>query len=246
MNKEKNIHSGHRKRLKDKVKKFSLEALSEHEIIELLLTYSIPRKDTNKIAHNLLNKFGTIAKVINADYQNLLTVDGVGEESALFFKVLRDLIDVYSKSKSIERNWVLKNTANAVDYFRSNFEVKGNERFYILNLSKIGRVISVEEIEGYDDSEVNITTNQIAKIISTKDTKNIVVFHTHPGGSVNPSKADLEATGTIMGVCSALKIKFLDHIIYNEFEYFSFRENLDLDKKFEEFVKLFRELEGKN
>ena len=86
--KEKSIHSGHRSRLRNRVKKYGLDSLNEHEVLELLLGYAIPRKDTNPLAHNLINYFGSFAKVIDADFYDLLKVKGVGEETALFVKVL--------------------------------------------------------------------------------------------------------------------------------------------------------------
>ena len=83
-----NPHKNHRSRLKNKVRKYGLECLEAHEVLELLLTYTIPRKDTNPIGHDLLDCFGTFSNVIDADYFDLLKVKGIGEESALFFNIL--------------------------------------------------------------------------------------------------------------------------------------------------------------
>ena len=95
----KHNHAGHRQRLKDKVRKTRLTTLAEHEIIELLLTYTIPRKDTNPIAHELLKTFSSIDRVIDANVRDLQKVNGVGEETALFFKILSQLFGVYRQSK---------------------------------------------------------------------------------------------------------------------------------------------------
>ena len=95
-------HVGHRQRLKDKVRKTDLKSLSEHEIIELLLTYTIPQKDTNELAHTILSTFRTISNSIDADYEDLLKIKGIGEETALFFKVLSNLMGIYKDSKGRE------------------------------------------------------------------------------------------------------------------------------------------------
>lgn len=241
MDKSKNMHSGHRKRLKNKVKQFGLKALSEHEIVELLLTYSISRKDTNAIAHSLLNKFSNIANVINADYNRILEVEGVGEESALFFKILSELIGVYFKSKSKCRSWIIRTTGNAIDYFRANYEVKGEEKFYILNVTKAGRVIRCEEFNGEDDTQVSLKTNDIAKLISVEGSDVVYMFHTHPGGSTKPSYADEQTTYRFIDVCGAMGIRLVDHVIFNETESYSFRSDYNIDDMYEQAVKMFRQ-----
>jgi len=239
--KNKNIHSGHRKRLKDKIKKFGLKALSEHEIVEVLLMYSIPRKDTNAIAHNLLNKFSSIANVINADFNRLIEVDGIGEESALFFNILSDLFGVYNKSKSKNRSWIIRTTDNAIDYFRANYEVKGKEQFYILNVSNGGRVIKCGEFDGEDDIQVSLKTNEIAKLISVEGTDVVYMFHTHPGGSTKPSYADEQTTYRFIDVCGAMGIRLVDHIIFNETESYSFKSDYNIDEMYEQAVRMFRQ-----
>ena len=105
--KKPNPHVGHRQRLKDKVRKADLEILSSHEILELLLTYTIPYKDTNALAHELLQTFCSLDRCIDAHYFDLQKIKGIGEETALFFKVLSNLIDVYKKSKNSDSNYTI-------------------------------------------------------------------------------------------------------------------------------------------
>ena len=103
MNKPKeSSHKNHRSRLKTKVKNHGLECLAYHEVLELLLTYTIPRKDTNPTAHKLIEYFGSFSNVLDANYHDLLKVDGVGPESALFLNFLSQLMEMYNKTKTLK------------------------------------------------------------------------------------------------------------------------------------------------
>ena len=218
-------HVGHRQRLKDKVRKVGLEALSEHEIIELLLTYTIPQKDTNELAHTILNTFGSIANSIDANYNDLLKIKGVGEETALFFKVMANLMCVYKNSKGNKENVILNSTSKSVEYYRKHYFIGKKEEMKILCLSKKGSVVSVAEINGQDDTSVNFNIKDFVDKINKDNVDSIVVFHTHPNGGVEPSREDIFATQKILNVCVILGIKLSDHIILNETSQFSFKHS---------------------
>lgn len=219
--KEKPLHSGHRSRLREKVRKAGLETLSEHEVIELLLSYSIPRKDTNPLAHNLINNFGSLAKVIDADYYDLLKVEGVGEETALYFNVMSSLIKLHKISKSKEENIIIKNTLDGVNYFRNSFNIEGKEFVHIICLSKMCKIVSSFNFYGENDAEIKFDFKTFIDKINTENVYAIMMFHTHPKGSSKPSYEDLETTQRCVYIASLLGIKFLDHLIFTENEYSS-------------------------
>ena len=118
MTKEKNMHEGHRQRLKDKVRAGGLKVLQDHEVLELLLTYTIPQKDTNPTGHALLSAFGNIANVLNANYKDLTKVKGVGEETALFLSLFPQVFDLYLKEK-LDKDVFLRTTSDCINYFRT-------------------------------------------------------------------------------------------------------------------------------
>ena len=93
------MHGGHRQRLKDKVRQNGLTSLSLHEVLELILTYTIPQKDTNQLAHELIDTYGGFSKVLEADYYDLMKNKGVGEETALFLSMLPRLFDIFKEDK---------------------------------------------------------------------------------------------------------------------------------------------------
>lgn len=224
----KHDHDGHRQRLKTKVREGSLSILAPHEIIELLLTYTIPYKDTNPLAHRLLNTFGSVDKVIDADYKDLLNIKGIGPETALYFKILSQLQDVYLLSKNAKPESIF-NTADAVRFFRKHYAIKKVETLLILNLSKTNKIVSRYYIEGDDDISVNLDSKDFNRILSA-DTGSIIMFHTHPNGDPTPSMDDIHLTERLYKLCALMGIQLFDHIILNETEHYSFYNNNLLDE----------------
>lgn len=225
MAEKENAHKNHRKRLKTKVLNHGLECLAYHEILELLLTYAIPRVDTNPTAHKLINNFGNFANVIDADYHDLLKIEGVGKESALFINILSQFVEIYNKSKNELKKYFLKNTAQCVQFFRDNYSIKNDEYMILACLNKNKKVIKTLRFKGKDETEINFSLRQISNAISDKGVNGIVLFHTHPNGSTEPSMSDIETTQKVINVCMVNGVNFDDHIILNESEHFSFYKN---------------------
>ena len=232
-------HKDHRQRLKTKVKDHGLECLAYHEVLELLLTYTIPRRDTNPTAHNLIDYFGSFSNVIDANYYDLLKVDGVGPESALFFNVLSSFMEIYNKSKLESKVSILNSTTKCVQFFREFYSIKPNEFMVMACLSKNKRVIKTFLYKGHDDTEVTFDIRNIANRINDHGVHSIVLYHTHPFGSTEPSQSDLDTTQRIISVCMVHGIDFDDHIILNETEHYSFKQNYLVDKMKTRHLSLF-------
>lgn len=218
-----NIHKGHRQRLKEKVRKGGLKILDNHEVLELLLTYVIPQKDVNDLAHDLYRTFGSISKTIHADYHELLAVKGVGETTALFFNVLAEL-EAVEKSEKI-KDYVINNTCAAVNFFRDNYCVEKDEKLYVVCLNGKLHVSSVHESVGFSDVMASIEIKKFANIVNADNTRAIIIMHTHPNGVATPSREDILATKEFVNICKALKVEVMDHIILTERDYYSFRNN---------------------
>jgi len=224
---EKQIHEKHRQRLKIKADKSGLQSFAEHEILELLLTYSIPRRDTNPIAHELISAFGSFAKVIEASPKNLQKVKGIGKESARFLNYIYQFVDVYLNEKRKENIFTITSTNECVKYFRKFFLIKRVETLHIICLSKNSKVVKVINYEGTDGATIFADTREIASNIADKEIYSIAVFHTHPNGDAKPSVEDEQATQRIKEICKAFGIKFLDHIIFTETEHYSFQKTYE-------------------
>ena len=222
-------HEGHRQRIKKRVKNYGLKTLEEHEILEVLLTYSIPRKDTNNIAHELLNTFGSLNNVLDADPSALKNVIGVGAETALFLKMLGDLVEIYLAKAPKGPSPNLSTKEKCVNYFRSHFRIKKNESFYCFCLSASGRLVHYFAKDGTTDEHINFPFKEIIDNITIAGVRSVIILHTHPNGLVNPSLEDIVATKRIQSVCSVLGVRLLDHIILNETEDYSFNKSNQLE-----------------
>ncbi len=244
--KKENVHTGHRQRLKSKVKENGLKSLSTHEAVELLLTYTIPQKDTNHLAHTLLNEFGNFANILDASYENLCKVKGVGAETALFLSTLPSYVELYKSSKLENRNSTLRHTQDCVDYFRANFEVRSREYLYFVLLNKLKRVIRSFAIEGNDDCSITLDMPYITSKITGENVDSIVIYHTHPNGNVFPSADDLITTQNILNLCCMIQVKMYDHIILNETEYYSFNQHGELTKMMDYLCQVFPNLRRAN
>ncbi|MBR4998849.1 MAG: RadC family protein [Clostridia bacterium] len=238
-NKQTNIHKNHRQRLKNKVRNNGLESLAYHEVLEFLLTYTIPRKDTNPIGHNLLKNFGAFCDVIDADYYDLLKVEGIGPETALFLNSLSSVMDIYNKSKQERISYVLKSPGACVKYFRSFYSIKNNENMILVGLSANKRIIKVCKYEGHNDVSVNFNLKQVINQIRVENVNSVVLFHTHPNGKAEPSIEDIDATQTLINMCLSNGIDFDDHIILNETDYYSFSHEGLINKMKSKFASLF-------
>ena len=226
---EKEIHSGHRQRIKHKVKKFGLKQLEPHEMLEVLLTYAIPRKDTNDLAHKLLKNYSTIAGVVNAEASQLKLVKGVGDETILFFNILKDFVDVYLASKE-EKITKLDTPAKCVEYVKTHFQNKNVECFYVFCLTKTGVLSHYYVAEGESEQEVELSIKAFADNISSAKIKKVVMVHTHTNGDTTPSLNDINTTERVNGVCTVMGVELQDHIILTENSFFSFRNNNMIQK----------------
>lgn len=228
---DKSKHSGHRQRIKNRVKKYGLKSLEPHEIMEVMLTYSIPRKDTNALAHLLLENFGSIAKVVDAEASQLKLFKGIGDETITFFKILKEFVDVYLESKKDTKQVKLDTTIKCVNYFKEHFQFKNTECLYGFCLTKTGVFCHHFVIESAEYDEIEFTIKSLADNISSDKIKKVVIIHTHPKGDTQPSKADIVATDVINSVCVVMGAELVDHIIMNENSFFSFKSGGCLKEK---------------
>lgn len=220
-----NPHAKHRQRLRAKIKMSGIRALAEHEVLEWLLTYTIPRKNTNPIGHNLINKFGSLSHVLEASFSDLTKVEGVGPESALFLSSILLVLDAYQKSKSNQMKKTLSTRAAAIEYYRQNTIIRHNEIFSVMCLNGKNKLIKMCNVTGQDGATVKCGSKEIFDELNIPDVKRVILFHTHPNGEVLPSKEDIETTHEIINMCRYVNIEVLDHIILNESQHYSFYGN---------------------
>ena len=212
---ENNIHSGHRKRVKANVVKNGFSQLEEHKLLELMLFYSIPREDTNELAHRLIKHFGSFEAVFKADIEQLRRVDGVGENTAILIASMGEAFYRISKVKPAKKR-VYKTAADLQELAVSLLQGEKNEKvilmcFDVKNILK--RVACV--CEG-DKVSTEIDMKKVIKELVDSDSSKVVIAHNHPMDVAEPSAADVDTTRIMCVTLRRIGYKLVDHIIVGE------------------------------
>lgn len=213
------IHKDHRKRVRNKIIKYGIETFTEFEVLEALLFYAIPLKDTNPIAHRLIEKFGSLKNVLSADYDELIEVDGISEVSASLLIMHRE-ISKYIRTKSAEEKYLL--TSDMVgqfccNYFGSHLE----ESFIALSMTSARKLIAVDVISRGTENETAFYSRKFLKTILKNKCTTVILAHNHPDGIVVPSNEDMFLTNKFAATLKEFGISIIDHIICNGSTYVS-------------------------
>ena len=221
---------GHRERIKEKFLKNGIDGFAEYEILELLLTYCIPRKDTKPIAKDLLNKFKTLDNVFKADFDKLSVIDGLGNNSIAFLKLIGDLPSIIYKDELKNKKLVDKETLKIsnkdvlLKYLRNKIGYEEIEKFYVLYLSSSNEVIEFEENSVGTLDRSSVYPREIYKKIINLNAKSVILAHNHPSDNITPSKCDIELTNEIAKGLKNFGALLIEHIIITKNSYFSFLE----------------------
>jgi len=223
MDKNKSIHEKHRSRMKDIYLENGLEAFSDIEKLEFILYFAISRKDTNPIAHRLLDEFKTFDKVLEAPVRSLQEIEGIGEHAAIFLNMLLKISSSYGKSKNTT---TITGTNSAKEYCKNLFRGKSVEEFFIICLASNNRVVACKLIESGTISEVPVDIRKLTNVIVQNNTERVIIAHNHPFGVPRPSDEDIAFTSKILVSCILNDVEVLDHIIAAKDTAFSFEESL--------------------
>ncbi|MHB8769535.1 MAG: RadC family protein [Syntrophales bacterium] len=214
---------GHRMRLRRKFLIAGSNAFHEYEILELFLTYALPRADVKPQAKRLLEKFGSIKAVVDADIGELTAIAGVGENSAVLIKLVKEIASLYLLQKAKEKRQV-SCTSELFDFCRTVMGGKRDEEFCVIYLDAQNQVIEFEPIQKGIVNQAVVYPRQVLENALKKKASAIILAHNHPSGHVRPSEADIRLTKTIQETAKLLDILVHDHIIVGENRFFSFRE----------------------
>jgi len=213
---------GHRERLRKKYLQTGIGALHDYEQLELLLTFVIPRKDVKPIAKNLLKTFKSFSRVFDASLEDLRGVDGIGENTAVLIKLVKDSCGKYLEDKTLCSDVVANPTA-VIDFVRMSLGGLQNETFMIIYLNVKNHVIDYETSSGTVDYAAVYPRNIIQGALRRNATA-VILVHNHPSGHCDPSKEDLTLTATVKSACKTISINLLDHIIVGKSGYISMAE----------------------
>ena len=223
-------NQGHRERIREKFLKNGIDGFAEYEILELLLTYCIPRKDTKPIAKELLNKFKSLDNVFKADFDKLSAIDGLGKNSIAFLKLIGDLPSIIYKDELKNKKLVDKETLKIsnkdilLKYLRNKIGYEEIEKFYVIYLSSSNEVIEFEENSIGTLDRSSVYPREIYKRVINLNAKSIILAHNHPSDNITPSKSDIELTNEIAKGLKNFGALLIEHIIITKNSYFSFLE----------------------
>ena len=214
------IHDGHRERLRQRFAEEGLDHFQEINVLELILFYAIPRKDTNEIAHRLLDKFGTVSQVIETPVHELEKVPGLGRKAATFLSLLNEF-NRYCQVNRVKNDIILTSVEKCGDFIAPMFVGRRNETVFALCLDAKCKVICCREV---GEGSVNSAAVPICKIVEIAlgvNASSVVLAHNHPSGIALPSPEDVQTTKRLALALQAVDIELSDHIIVADGDYVS-------------------------
>lgn len=218
-----NIHKNHRKRVREKFVQYGFQTFSEHEVLEMILFYSISRKDTNVIAHKLIERFGTLQAVLDAEYNDLIEVEGISDVSASLIMIYRELYK-YVRTKSVKQDSDLSTVYKICDFCCQYFSHHVEESLILITLGENRMLKCVDVISNGCESETAFYPRKIMKAIVKNRATDVVIAHNHPKGLPDPSSNDTLITQKLKKMLSDIGVNIVDHIVCSGERYMSFSE----------------------
>ena len=218
------MHKGHRKRVKDRYLSEGLDAFEDHQVLEMLLFYCVPRRDTNELAHRMIKEFGSLAGLFEAKPKDISKRCKVSENTAILVSLIPSLARRYFTAKCGDKT-KLDTSSKAGNFAISLFVGRTHEVFFLICLVSQNRVIYAALVQEGTLTEAPVYPRLVVEAVLRHKAVNVILAHNHPGGSMQPSRADIEVTGRISKALEAISVKVVDHIIVAGDRYFSFKEN---------------------
>lgn len=207
----KNIHAGHRERLRGTFAEHGADSLRTHQLLELLLFYAIPYKDTNPIAHALLTRFGSLREIFAAPISELESVEGVGRNAAVMLKLVFDSAMEYLEIGSDRPSF---NTTRAIGLYLSEFYRGADTEFVsLMLLDNSNSLITCKRVFDGDVSSSALHVSELVGIAIRAGASSVVIAHNHPGGLAIPSSDDLHTTRELARAFAVSGMLLIDHVI---------------------------------
>ena len=214
---------GHRGRMRKRVLTKGVDSLADYEVLEMLLYYTIPYKDTKEVAKKLLKRYGSLPKVIHADQTDLLNQKSIGESAAVLFALISRLRQHIAKDKATEKS-VLSSWESVIEYCRAQIGFGARETFAILHLNSKNKIINTTTLAEGTVNRVNAYPREIVKHALENNAAAVILAHNHPSGDTEPSPQDISVTRAIHKALESVDIALHDHLIISPTEYTSFKD----------------------
>lgn len=216
------IHEGHRGRLRTRFLEDGLDGFDDHQVLELLLFHVIPRGDTNPTAHRLMDRFGSLSAVLEADPRDLASIDGMGVRAAAFLSLVPQVTRRYLHDRVRRDNPRLNSSETVIEYVSPLMTGRPEEVFYVLCLDSHCRVLYPAVISEGTVKEAHVAPRHVVEQVLRHRASSVVLAHNHPGGAAKPSNADHRLTELLVQTLGAVGIPVLDHVIVAGDQTYSF------------------------
>lgn len=224
--KKKNLHKGHRDRLKERFREQGLDGFTDIQVLELLLFYAIPRRDTNPIAHALLDRFGSLDQVLSAPMHELEKVDGIGEQASTLLSLTRQIARSYGVSENTKnKDKILDSIIKCGEHLKPYFRGKLDETVYLLCLDGKCKALACVEVGRGSVNSAGVSVRKIVETALSFNATSAVLAHNHPSGLAIPSSEDIVTTRRVAMALDAVGIVLADHIVVADDDFVSMVES---------------------
>ncbi len=222
------MHEGHRQRMLEKLASESV--LQDHELLEILLFYAIPRKNTNETAHSLIDACGSLSNVFKADVKVLASVNGVGPSTAAFLKTVGSIYSRMGAEGFRETSHTIFSYRDFSEYIAGRYKAMQTEYFELFALDAKNRICFAQEFTTGERDRVELSSTDVSKFIADHGPKGIVMAHNHPNAPSAPSAHDDECTRLTHVLCSLNNVILIDHVIVGNDGTYSYYLSGELEK----------------
>ena len=219
------IHDGHREKMRRRFLAGGLDSFADHEALELLLYYAIPRQDTNPIAHALMDRYGSLSAVMAAPVEDLQKVKGIGESAAILLKLVPRLCYKARLEDARRQDLVLNTAQRAGAYLLECFAGETHEVLYQLCLDRKGKLLACKRL---GEGGINSAPLDVRKLVENallSSASAVILAHNHPSGVAAPSQEDFIATDQARAALETVRVNLADHIIVADRDFVSFAES---------------------
>lgn len=216
------IHDGHREKMRQRFLKGGLDSFADHEALELLLYYAIPRRDTNPIAHALMERYGSLAAVLAAPVDDLKKVEGIGESAAVLLKLVPQMT---RKAQLAAMERVLNTSEKAGAFLLELFADQNHEVVYVLCLDRKGKLITYKRLGEGGISSAGLDIRKLVECAILSSASAVVLAHNHPSGIALPSNDDFAATDRAREALKNIDVQLADHIIVADGDFVSLADS---------------------
>ena len=215
------VHDGHRDRIRQRFLREGLDNFSDHQVLEMLLFYCVPRKDTNQLAHQLLDEFGSLSQVLETPVEVLAKLPGVGQGVATFLSFSSAFARYYTVDRSQQAPIIVDTLEKCGDRLQPYFVGRRNEFVYLLCLDGKCKYLACKLIGEGSINTAAVPIRKIVEVALHTNASTVVLAHNHPSGVAIPSRDDVHTTKLVAQALQAVDVTLWDHMIFAENEYVS-------------------------